>query len=220
MKIRVVVADDEELLRTGFRLLIESWDDLAVVGEAGDGRQAVHLVGRTRPDVVLMDVRMPGMDGIEATRQIVASGSAARVLMLTTFDEEEHVLAALRAGAGGFLLKEMESADLVKAIRAVVRGDTLLAPSLTRRLLERYLRTAPDGRPTAPALTGLSARETEVLTLMGQALSNAEIARRLSLAEATVKRHVAAVLRKLGLRDRVQAVVAAYDHGLVRPRGA
>ncbi|MGW7259364.1 response regulator [Streptomyces sp. NPDC054834] len=220
MTIRVVVADDEELLRTGFRLLIDSWDDLAVVGEAGDGRQAVQLIGRTRPDVVLMDVRMPGMDGIEATRQIVASGSAARVLVLTTFDEDEHVLAALRAGASGFLLKEMESAELVAAIRAAVRGDTLLAPSLTRRLLERFLRTAPDGRTTPPALTSLSAREIEVLTLIGQALSNAEIARRLSLSEATVKRHVAAVLRKLGLRDRVQAVVAAYDHGLVRPRGS
>ncbi|MFJ9852816.1 response regulator [Streptomyces sp. NPDC101150] len=220
MTIRVVVADDEELLRTGFRLVIDSWDDLAVVGEAGDGRQAVQLTGRTRPDVVLMDIRMPGMDGIEATRQIVASGSASRVLMLTTFDEDEHVLAALRAGASGFLLKEMESAELVAAIRATVRGDTLLAPSLTRRLLERLLRTAPDGRTTPPALTGLSARETEVLTLIGQALSNAEIARRLSLSEATVKRHLAAVLRKLGLRDRVQAVVAAYDHGLVRPRGS
>ncbi|MFF8902308.1 response regulator [Streptomyces lydicus] len=220
MTIRVVVADDEELLRTGFRLVIDSWDDLAVVGEAGDGRQAVQLIERTRPDVALMDIRMPGMDGIEATRQIVASGSAARVLMLTTFDEDEHVLAALRAGASGFLLKEMESTELVAAIRATVRGDTLLAPSLTRRLLERFLRTASDGRTAPPALSSLSARETEVLTLIGQALSNAEIARRLSLSEATVKRHVAAVLRKLGLRDRVQAVVAAYDHGLVRPRGA
>ncbi|MFI0217551.1 response regulator [Streptomyces lydicus] len=220
MTIRVVVADDEELLRTGFRLVIDSWEDLAVVGEAGDGRQAVQLIERTRPDVALMDIRMPGMDGIEATRQIVASGSTARVLMLTTFDEDEHVLAALRAGASGFLLKEMESTELVAAIRAAVRGDTLLAPSLTRRLLERFLRTASDGRTTPPALSSLSARETEVLTLIGQALSNAGIARRLSLSEATVKRHVAAVLRKLGLRDRVQAVVAAYDHGLVRPRGA
>ncbi|MEU6557030.1 response regulator transcription factor [Streptomyces sp. NPDC046915] len=220
MTIRVVVADDEELLRTGFRLVIDSWDDLAVVGEAGDGRQAVQLTGRMRPDVVLMDVRMPGMDGIEATRQIVASGSAARVLILTTFDEDEQVLAALRAGAGGFLLKEMESIELVAAIRAAVRGDTLLAPGLTRRLLERFLRTAPDGRTTPPAPAHLSAREIEVLTLIGQALSNAEIARRLFLSEATVKRHVAAVLRKLGLRDRVQAVVAAYDHGLVRPRGS
>ncbi|MFF7409150.1 response regulator [Streptomyces lydicus] len=220
MTIRVVVADDEELLRTGFRLVIDSWDDLAVVGEAGDGRQAVQLIERTRPDVALMDIRMPGMDGIEATRQIVASGSTARVLMLTTFDEDEHVLAALRAGASGFLLKEMESTELVAAIRATVRGDTLLAPSLTRRLLERFLRTASDGRTRPPALSSLSTRETEVLTLIGQALSNAEIARRLSLSEATVKRHVAAVLRKLGLRDRVQAVVTAYDHGLVRPRGA
>ncbi|MFI0151511.1 response regulator [Streptomyces lydicus] len=220
MTIRVVVADDEELLRTGFRLVIDSWDDLAVVGEAGDGRQAVQLIERTRPDVALMDIRMPGMDGIEATRQLVASGSTARVLMLTTFDEDEHVLAALRAGASGFLLKEMESTELVAAIRATVRGDTLLAPSLTRRLLERFLRAAPDGRTTPLALSSLSARETEVLTLIGQALSNAEIAGRLTLSEATVKRHVAAVLRKLGLRDRVQAVVAAYDHGLVRPRGA
>jgi DNA-binding NarL/FixJ family response regulator len=220
MTIRVVVADDEELLRTGFRLVIGSWDGLEVVGEAGDGRQAVQLVGRTQPDVVLMDVRMPGIDGIEATRRIVASGSAARVLMLTTFDEDEQVWAALRAGASGFLLKEMESTELVAAIRAAARGDSLLAPGPTRRLLERFLRTAPGGDATPPALSGLSARETEVLTLMGQALSNAEIARRLSLSEATVKRHVAAVLRKLGLRDRVQAVVAAYDHGLVRPRRA
>ncbi|WP_255955696.1 response regulator [Streptomyces odontomachi] len=220
MTIRVVIADDEELLRTGFRLVIDSWDGLAVVGEAGDGRQALQVIDRMRPDVVLMDLRMPGMDGIEATRQIVASGSAARVLMLTTFDEDEHVLAALRAGASGFLLKEMESTELVAAIRAAVRGDTLLAPGLTGRLLERFLRTAPDGPTTPPALAGLSAREIEVLTLIGQALSNAEIARRLSLSEATVKRHVAAVLRKLGLRDRVQAVVAAYDHGLVRPRGS
>ncbi|MER5529892.1 response regulator transcription factor [Streptomyces sp. NPDC002677] len=217
MTIRVVVADDQALVRTGFRMIIDARDDLEVVGEASDGDQAVRLVRRTRPDVVLMDVRMPVLDGIEATRQIVADGGTARVLVLTTWDLDEHVLAALRAGACGFLLKDIRPTDLVDAIRGTARGDLPLAPSVTRRMLDKLLRTAPRVRPPE-GLESLSQRETEVLTLVGQALSNAEIARELALSEATVKNHVSAVLRKLGLRDRVQAVVAAYDCGLVRPR--
>ncbi|MEV7326443.1 response regulator transcription factor [Streptomyces sp. NPDC093970] len=217
MTIRVVVADDQALVRTGFRMIIDAREDLEVVGEAADGEQAVRLVGRTSPDVVLMDVRMPVVDGIEATRRIVADGAAARVLVLTTWDIDEHVLGALRAGASGFLLKDIRPTELVDAIRGTARGELPLAPSVTRRMLDRLLRTAP--RMSAPdGLESLSQRETEVLTLVGQALSNSEIARELALSEATVKNHVSAVLRKLGLRDRVQAVVAAYDCGLVRPR--
>ncbi|MEU9974244.1 response regulator transcription factor [Streptomyces sp. NPDC051014] len=217
MTIRVVVADDQALVRTGFRMIIDARDDLEVVGEAADGDEAVRLVRRTRPDVVLMDVRMPVLDGIEATRRIVADGGAARVLVLTTWDVDEHVPAALRAGASGFLLKDIRPAELVDAIRRTAEGGLPLAPSVTRRMLDQLLRTAPRTAP-AEGLEGLSPRETEVLTLVGQALSNAEIARELDLSEATVKNHVSAVLRKLGLRDRVQAVVAAYDRGLVRPR--
>ncbi|MEX1653546.1 response regulator transcription factor [Streptomyces pseudovenezuelae] len=217
MTLRVVVADDQALVRTGFRMIIDARDDLEVVGEASDGREAVRLTRETRPDVVLMDVRMPVLDGIEATRRIVADGSAARVLVLTTWDLDAHVVAALRAGASGFLLKDIRPAELVDAIRLTARGDALLAPTVTRRVLDRFLRTAPDLEPP-PGLESLSGREREVLTLIGQALSNAEIAARLGLSEATVKNHLTAVLRKLGLRDRVQAVVAAYDHGLVRPR--
>ncbi|MEV3913208.1 response regulator transcription factor [Streptomyces canus] len=217
MTLRVVVADDQALVRTGFRMIIDARDDLEVVGEASDGREAVRLTREARPDVVLMDVRMPVLDGIEATRRIVADGSAARVLVLTTWDLDAHVVAALRAGASGFLLKDIRPAELVDAIRLTARGDALLAPSVTRRVLDRFLRTAPDLEPP-PGLESLSGREREVLTLIGQALSNAEIAARLGLSEATVKNHLTAVLRKLGLRGRVQAVVAAYDHGLVRPR--
>ncbi|MFI0712387.1 response regulator [Streptomyces inhibens] len=219
MTIRVVVADDQALVRGGFRMIIDARDDLEVVGEAADGQHAVRLVRQLRPDVVLMDVRMPVMDGIDATREIVASGSAARVLVLTTFDLDEHVLDALRAGASGFLLKDIRPGELADAIRVTARGDALLAPSVTRRMLDRFVRTAaPAARPAPAALAELSEREIEVLTLIGQALSNAEIARQLVLSEATVKSHVSAVLRKLQLRDRVQAAVAAYDHGLVRPR--
>jgi len=217
MTLRVVVADDQALVRTGFRMIIDARDDLEVVGEASDGREAVRLTRETRPDVVLMDVRMPVLDGIEATRRIVADGSAARMLVLTTWDLDAHVVAAPRGGASGFLLKDIRPAELVDAIRLTARGDALLAPTVTRRVLDRFLRTAPDLEPP-PGLESLSGREREVLTLIGQALSNAEIAARLGLSEATVKNHLTAVLRKLGLRDRVQAVVAAYDHGLVRPR--
>ncbi|MFJ3234357.1 response regulator [Streptomyces sp. NPDC086787] len=217
MTLRVVVADDQTLVRTGFRMIIDARDDLEVVGEASDGRAAVGLTRDLAPDVVLMDLRMPVLDGIEATRQISQSGSRARVLVLTTWDLDAHVVAALRAGASGFLLKDMRPAELVDAIRLTARGDALLAPAVMSRVLDQFLRTTHESAPP-PSLRDLSGREREVLTLIGQALSNAEIAERLRLSEATVKNHVTAVLRKLRLRDRVQAVVAAYDHGLVRPR--
>ncbi|MFF7754457.1 response regulator [Streptomyces sp. NPDC007971] len=217
MTLRVVVADDQALVRTGFRMIIDARDDLEVVGEASDGHEAVRLTRDLAPEVVLMDVRMPVVDGIEATRQIAEGGSRARVLVLTTWDVDAHVIAALRAGASGFLLKDIRPAELVDAIRLTARGDALLAPAVLSRVLDRFLRTTPDPAPPS-SLQDLSGREREVLTLIGQALSNAEIAERLRLSEATVKNHVTAVLRKLGLRDRVQAVVTAYDHGLVQPR--
>ncbi|NUP16158.1 MAG: response regulator transcription factor [Streptomyces sp.] len=216
MTLRVVVADDQALVRTGFRMIIDARDDLEVVGEASDGQEAVRLTRDLAPDVVLMDVRMPVVDGIEATRQIVLHGSPARVLVLTTWDVDAHVVAALRAGASGFLLKDIRPTELVDAIRLTARGESLLAPAVLGRLLDRFLRTTPDPA-SPPSLRDLSDREREVLTLIGQALSNAEIAERLHLSQATVKNHVTAVLRKLDLRDRVQAVVAAYDHGLVQP---
>jgi DNA-binding NarL/FixJ family response regulator len=219
VSIRVLLADDQALVRGGFRMILEARPDLEVVGEAGDGAEAVALVERLRPDVVLMDVRMPGMDGLEATRRIVASGSAARIIVLTTYDVDDSVFASLRAGASGFMLKDVRPADLADAVRVVARGDALLAPSVTRRLLDRVAGTlpGPDAAPP-PDLRELTEREVEVLRLVALALSNAEIAERLVLTEATVKTHVSSVLRKLGLRDRVQAVVLAYDVGLVRPR--
>ena len=218
MTIRVLLADDQELVRTGFRMIIDAREDLAVVGEAADGREAVAVAQRTAPDVVLMDVRMPNLDGIAATRTLVDAGHPARILILTTFDLDEHVFAALRAGASGFMLKDVRAAELVDAIRVVARGEALLAPTVTRRLLDRFADAlpAPEGPP--PALEELTPRELEVLRLVAQARSNAEIAGRLVLTEATVKTHVSAILRKLDLRDRVQAVVLAYDAGLVRPR--
>jgi DNA-binding NarL/FixJ family response regulator len=221
MSISVVIADDQALVRGGFRMILDTKADLEVLGEAADGREAIELVARLQPDVVLMDVRMPDLDGLEATRRIVGSGSASRVIVLTTYDADEYVFAALRAGASGFMLKDVRPAELVDAIRVVARGDALLAPSVTRRLLDRFAGSLPGPDAPAPAdLDELTERELEVLRLVALALSNGEIAGRLYLTEATVKTHVSSILRKLGLRDRVQAVVLAYDVGLVRPRSA
>ena len=215
MSIRVLLADDQELVRAGFAMIIDSRDDLEVVGEAGDGLEAVALARSVRPEVILLDVRMPRMDGIEAARQLAADGHPARIIMLTTFDLDEPVFAALRAGASGFLLKDTRPDDLVAAIRVVAGGEALLAPTITRRLLDRFASELPGGR-TPPRLDVLSDREVEVLTLVARALSNDEIAERLTLSRATVKTHLSAILTKLGLRDRVQAAVLAYEVGLVR----
>ena len=219
--IRVLIADDQALVRSGFGMILDARDDLEVAGEAEDGVEAVALARKSHPDVILMDVRMPRLDGIEATRQIVSSGSPARVLILTTYDLDEYVYAAIRAGASGFLLKDVEPPQLVAAVRAVARGDALLAPTVTRRLLERFVATLPDeAPPSPPGLSTLTEREREILELVAAGLSNAEIAERLFLGETTVKTHVSSVLRKLGLRDRVQAVVLAYETGLVRRSAA
>lgn len=215
--IRIVVADDHALVRGGFRMILEAQPDIEVVGEAADGLEAVDLARRVGPDVVLMDVRMPGLDGIEATRQVTAaSGEGPRVLMLTTFDLDEYVYRAIRAGASGFLLKDVPPAELVHAVRVVSAGDTLLSPAITRRLLEEFIRRPPPGQRPAE-LGELTGRESEVLALIARGLSNAEIAQRLFLGETTVKTHVTRILTKLNLRDRVQAVVLAYESGLVRP---
>lgn len=216
MPIRVLIADDQALVRSGFRLVVETRPDLEVVGEAEDGEQAVRLTLELEPDVVLMDVRMPGLDGIEATRRIVAAGAPARILVLTTFDLDEYVYAAVRAGASGFLLKDVRPGDLVDAIRLVAGGNALLGPTVTRRLLERFADERESGA-AADAVAGLTGREREILRLLASGLSNAEIAERLVLGETTVKTHVSSILRKLGVRDRVQAVIVAYDAGLVRP---
>jgi DNA-binding NarL/FixJ family response regulator len=217
----ILLADDQELLRMGFRMVLDAQPDLAVVGEAADGHEAVDLVAHLEPDVVLMDVRMPGLDGVEATRRIVDEGSRSRVIILTTFDLDEYAYAALRAGASGFLLKDAPPADLLSAIRAVASGDAVVAPSTTRRLLADLAHRLPDprraGAPADPALDVLTPRESEVLVAVARGLSNAEIARELVLAEATVKTHVGRILAKLELRDRVQLVVFAYDRGLVAP---
>jgi len=216
--IRVLVVDDQALVRNGFRLILETRDDLEVVGEAEDGLEAMTLTRKLDPDVVLMDVRMPKVDGIEATRQIVASGSRARILVLTTFDLDEYVYAAIRAGASGFLLKDVRPPDLIDAVRLVADGNALLGPSVTRRLLDRFAESPPNGGPDVAAVASLTAREREILRLLAGGLSNAELARHLYLSETTVKTHVSSILRKLGVRDRVQAVIAAYDAGLVRPQ--
>jgi DNA-binding NarL/FixJ family response regulator len=220
--ISILLADDQPMLRLGFRLVLDAQADMHVVGEAGDGAAAVRLTQAKRPDVVLMDVRMPGMDGIEATQRIVATASATRVLILTTFDLDEYAYAGLRAGASGFLLKDVPPPDLLSAIRAVASGDAVVAPSVTRRLLDAFLPHLPDpgdipGASAAPEINRLTSREREILTEVAAGLSNAEIAARLVLAEATVKTHVGRMLNKLHLRDRVQAVVYAYEHGIVRP---
>jgi DNA-binding NarL/FixJ family response regulator len=221
VSIRVLLVDDQSLLRLGFRMVLEAQPDIQVVGEAGDGAQAVTMTRSLQPDVVLMDVRMPVMDGIQATRQIVAAGSAARILMLTTFNLDEYVFAALRAGASGFLLKDVPPADLLTGIRAVAAGDAVVAPNVTRRLLDAFAGHLPDpatGRsPTDQRLQQLTDRERQVLVEVARGYSNAEIARLLTVSEATVKTHVGRILTKLGLRDRVQVVVFAYEAGIVRP---
>ena len=216
--IRVLIADDQALVRAGFRMILDAEEDIDVVGEASDGVEAVEQSKRLDPDVVLMDIRMPELDGIEATRRVVADGgdSPARVLMLTTFDLNEYVYEALRAGASGFLLKDVPPEELAAGIRVVARGDALLAPSITKRLIHEFARAAPAAGPPA-GFDELTAREVEVFKLVARGLSNAEIAAELVVSETTVKTHVARLLMKLGLRDRVQAVIAAYDAGLVRP---
>jgi DNA-binding NarL/FixJ family response regulator len=220
--LRVVIADDQALVRAGFRMILEADGGVQVVGEAADGEDAVACVRTLRPDVVLMDIRMPVLDGLEATRRIIAEadGVASRIIMLTTFDVDEYVYTALRVGASGFLLKDVSPEQLVAAVRLVAAGDALLAPSITRRLVERFARPAPAATPrpsSAPELSALTSREREVLVLMARGLSNAELAERLTLSEATVKTHVARILSKLELRDRVQAVVLAYEMGVVTP---
>ena len=214
---KIVLVDDQELLRMGFRLVLNSQPDMQVVGEAADGREAIALVAEHAPDIVLMDVRMPVLDGVAATRAIVGSGASARIIILTTFDLDEYAYAALRAGASGFLLKDAQPADLLSAIRAVASGDAVVAPSTTRRLLESVELPDPGRAVPAPppALATLTPREREVLLAVARGLSNPEIAETLVLAEATVKTHVGRILAKLELRDRVQIVVFAYEHGLV-----
>jgi len=214
--IRVLVADDQALVRAGFAMILSTQDDIEVIGEAADGMQAIDQGRQLHPDIVLMDIRMPVMDGIEATRRLVTACPATRILMLTTYDLDEYVYQALRAGASGFLLKDVLPADLIRAVRAVLTGEALLAPAITRRLLEQYLRRP---RPSGgePPWSRLTQRETEVLRLLAKGKTNPEIASALFLGEATVKTHVARILAKLQLRDRVQAVIWAYETGLIQP---
>jgi DNA-binding NarL/FixJ family response regulator len=216
MTVNVLIADDQARVRTGFRMILETDADIRVVAEAGDGTQAVDAGRRTRPDVALMDIRMPVMDGLEATRQLLAGETPPRVLMLTTFDLDEYVFDALVAGASGFLLKDVTPEHLLSAIHTIARGDSLLAPSVTRRLIEAYVRDHPPAAVPAPGLDELTAREREILVHVARGLSNAEIAERLVVSPLTIKTHVARVLDKLNLRDRVQAVVVAYETGIVR----
>ncbi|MFF0585897.1 response regulator [Streptomyces sp. NPDC003781] len=215
----VLIADDQPLQRFGFRMLLESQDDMTVVGEASNGTEATRMTTELHPDVVLMDVRMPGLDGIEATRRIVAGGGRTRVLILTTFDLDEYAYSGLRAGASGFLVKDAQPEELLSGIRAVATGDAVVAPSLTRRLLDAYVHHLPAATTPAaspdPRLAPLTDRETEILRVMGQGWTNTEIAERLHLAESTVKTHVGRILAKTGSRDRVQAVILAYETKLV-----
>jgi len=216
--VRVLLVDDQALVRLGFRAVLEQEPDLEVVGEAGDGVHAVTMARALRPDVTVMDVRMPTMDGIEATRRIVEAGGAGRVLVLTTFDLDEYVFAALRAGASGFLLKDAMPAELIGAIRAVAAGDAVVAPGVTRRLIEAFAHHLPKPNGHSPVDDrGITAREREVLVELARARSNSEIAARLCVTEATVKVHVSRILAKLGLRDRAQVVVFAYENGIVSP---
>jgi DNA-binding NarL/FixJ family response regulator len=217
--VRVAIVDDQAMVRTGFRLILDAEPDIEVVAEAGDGREALDAVARSRPDVVLMDIQMPVLDGLEATRRIVAAGDDARVVILTTFERDDYITEAVRAGASGFLIKNAPPEDLLTAVRVVAAGEALLSPSVTRRVLARLAAGTPD--PAAAAgLDRLTERETEVLALVAGGLSNGEIAERLYLGEATVKTHLSRVLSKLGLRDRVQAAVYAYESGLTRPGSA
>jgi DNA-binding NarL/FixJ family response regulator len=222
VSIRVLIADDQPLLRAGFRMILEAEPDIEVTGEAGDGLEAVERARLSRPDVVLMDIRMPNLDGVEATRRLTSaeSGQSPRVLILTTFNLDEYVFEALRAGASGFLLKDVPPDELVAGIRVVAAGEALLAPSVTRRLLDRVATRLPTAdRATTAALESLTDREVEVLKLLARGLSNAEIAKEFVVSETTVKTHVGHVLQKLGVRDRVQAVVLAYETGVVQPGG-
>ncbi|MEV5973646.1 response regulator transcription factor [Streptomyces sp. NPDC051921] len=224
----VLIADDQPMQRFGFRMLLESQDDMTVVDEAANGTEAVRLTDRHHPDVVLMDIRMPGLDGIEATRRIIAAGARTRVLIVTTFDLDEYAYEGLRAGASGFLVKEAQPEELLSGIRAVASGEAVVAPTLTRRLLDTYLHHLPGASKTStpaaptvpeedPRLSALTDREREILTVIGRGWTNTEIATRLHLAESTVKTHVTRVLAKTGSRDRIQAVILAYDTGLVTP---
>ncbi|MEV1243179.1 response regulator [Nonomuraea sp. NPDC050022] len=216
--IRIVLADDQPLIRAGLRMVIDAAPDVEVAGEAGTGAQAVQLVRRLRPDVVVMDIRMPGMDGIEATQTILAESQTTRVIMLTTFDDDDNVYASLRAGASGFLVKDMALDDILSAVHVVAAGDALIAPSVTRRLIEDFARgPARAPSPEARRLAGVTEREHEVLALVGGGLSNAEIATRLHISPGTAKAHVASLLAKLSARDRIQLVIMAYDAGLVFP---
>jgi DNA-binding NarL/FixJ family response regulator len=218
MSVRVLLVDDQALVRSGFRMILEARPEIEVVGEAEDGFEAFEATRRLLPDVILMDIRMPNLDGVEATRRLVARGIESRILILTTFDLDEYVYEAIRAGASGFLLKDVRPQELVDAIHVVAKGDALLAPSITRRLLDRFAEQAPQDDPKPPPqLESLTERELEVLKLVAKGWSNSELAEKLFLSETTVKTHVSSVLRKLGLRDRVQAVVMAYEAGLVRP---
>jgi DNA-binding NarL/FixJ family response regulator len=216
----VLIADDQPLQRFGFRMLLESQDDITVLGEASNGSEAIRMTAELHPDVVLMDIRMPGLDGIEATRRIVATGGRTRVLILTTFDLDEYAHAGLRAGASGFLIKDAQPEELLSGVRSVATGDAVVAPSLTRRLLDAYAHHLPAATVTDspdPRLATLTEREREILTVIGKGWTNTEIATRLHLAESTVKTHVGRILAKTGSRDRIQAVILAYDTRLVEP---
>ncbi|GAA2260748.1 response regulator transcription factor [Streptomyces atrovirens] len=219
----VLIADDQPLQRFGFRMLLESQDDMTVLGEASNGSEAIRMTAELHPDVVLMDIRMPGLDGIEATRRIAATGDRTRVLILTTFDLDEYAYAGLRAGASGFLVKDAQPEELLSGIRSVASGDAVVAPGLTRRLLDAYVQHLPAGdgtvdvSPDDARLSALTEREREILTVIGKGWTNTEIATRLHLAESTVKTHVGRILAKTGSRDRIQAVILAYDTKLVEP---